>query len=884
MARRFSAEDKGKSIAGNPMAPPRIRVRAPEFDPSELIKENTLTLVGRLTNSREQKMSSVLPYLAKKWNLEGSSGSDLGRDCFQFRFKSEKEICEVLQNRPYQYGRWMIIVQRWEPIISPNFPAHIPFWISIRGLPLHYWHEKVVRNLGLELGELEHYEVTKSSARIRVIVDGLKPLVMEMAMDFKSGEESILTLDYEGLGNHCSICYRLSHLQSHCPERPAAVAIPPLEIPPTYSQHKNDLPVKSEKKFHRYSKEATTHADRPYQQRVDRHGKPFGDRISSFVPRPSGPRNKIAPAASNLHISPTRDNVQYAKNQGEQSYHSPPYTRRRLNRVEDRREHESPSTTHRQSPTLQWRAKSPVAVQEATPPTAPTLSARNTLGRNLNETDFPPLPGVPTTEEVMEDLRIATLQYVSCADPVESAARKQRVLQSELNGMVEETAANIIHSATLASLAATGALTSQAQPPEAVGESSSHVQPYVTQTEEVGLTERNAKKRGRPARSSSARTSIRLSPKTFSGTGSRKRNLVRTQASSPGTSNKAATRQTKKVSTSTDFRNSSDVGRRTCSLALWTNVDITEFQRNENQALYKAIWSSKVSPKLHLFLWKLVQGALPLGENLAKRGMLNNIVCRHCEELETAEHLFLHCSYTRRIWDSSIWKQDFNPSSHDTFTAAFLTSSKQINLPPLGVTETLFPWICWGIWTARNFFIFENRKFLPGEILVKAIKSAQEWTQAQPQTRTLAAAPRTTIRPLSHPSLVTCFTDAAWNATTNQAGCGWYFIDNETNSMLQGTKAMDYVSSPLMAEAMAIRSALLHALEAGFSKICIKSDCQALVATITSKRHSADLYVISRDIEHLSSCFLSISFSFISRNLNSLADSIAKSVLYSALN
>lgn len=39
MARRFSAEDKGKSITGNPMAPPRIRVRAPEFDPSELTKE-----------------------------------------------------------------------------------------------------------------------------------------------------------------------------------------------------------------------------------------------------------------------------------------------------------------------------------------------------------------------------------------------------------------------------------------------------------------------------------------------------------------------------------------------------------------------------------------------------------------------------------------------------------------------------------------------------------------------------------------------------------------------------------------------------------------------------------------------------------------------------
>ncbi|KAG2291883.1 hypothetical protein Bca52824_038552 [Brassica carinata] len=45
---------------------------------------------------------------------------------------------------------------------------------------------------------------------------------MEASMDYDSGEESIISLHYENLGNHCSICYRLSHLQSHCPERPAA--------------------------------------------------------------------------------------------------------------------------------------------------------------------------------------------------------------------------------------------------------------------------------------------------------------------------------------------------------------------------------------------------------------------------------------------------------------------------------------------------------------------------------------------------------------------------------------------------------------------------------------------------------------------------------------
>ncbi|WZY99238.1 hypothetical protein YC2023_071567 [Brassica napus] len=127
-----------------------------------LIKENMLALVGRLTNPKEHKMSSNLPSLAKKWNVDPSTGSDLGRDCSQFRLATEEDIQEFLKNRPYQYGRWMLIVQRWEPNISQSFQSQILFWITIRGIPLHYWHEKRVRNIGLEPGELENYVVWMS--------------------------------------------------------------------------------------------------------------------------------------------------------------------------------------------------------------------------------------------------------------------------------------------------------------------------------------------------------------------------------------------------------------------------------------------------------------------------------------------------------------------------------------------------------------------------------------------------------------------------------------------------------------------------------------------------------------------------------------------------
>lgn len=55
---------------------------------------------------------------------------------------------------------------------------------------------------------------------------------------------------------------------------------------------------------------------------------------------------------------------------------------------------------------------------------------------------------IPTMDEVMEDLQQATRQYLSCPDPVEAAARRQRVLHGDAMGQMEETAAAIIAAET----------------------------------------------------------------------------------------------------------------------------------------------------------------------------------------------------------------------------------------------------------------------------------------------------------------------------------------------------------------------------------------------------------------------------------------------------
>lgn len=79
MARRFSTKEKRKGISISMQDPTVKRIKAPYLDNSELIKENAVTLVGRLTNPEEHRMVNLLPLLPRKWNLQGRAvGADLG--------------------------------------------------------------------------------------------------------------------------------------------------------------------------------------------------------------------------------------------------------------------------------------------------------------------------------------------------------------------------------------------------------------------------------------------------------------------------------------------------------------------------------------------------------------------------------------------------------------------------------------------------------------------------------------------------------------------------------------------------------------------------------------------------------------------------------------
>ncbi|KAL0669857.1 hypothetical protein Bca4012_032561 [Brassica carinata] len=75
--------------------------------------------------------------------------------------------------------------------------------------------DRVLRRIGNELGTVR--EVDEVNARVKVTVDGTKPLCFEIPVLFET-EEVDVKVEYEKLFGYCATCFRLSHDKESCPE------------------------------------------------------------------------------------------------------------------------------------------------------------------------------------------------------------------------------------------------------------------------------------------------------------------------------------------------------------------------------------------------------------------------------------------------------------------------------------------------------------------------------------------------------------------------------------------------------------------------------------------------------------------------------------------
>ncbi|KAF2589013.1 hypothetical protein F2Q70_00038620 [Brassica cretica] len=161
----------------------------------------------------------------------------------------------------------------------------------------------------------------------------------------------------------------------------------------------------------------------------------------------------------------------------------------------------------------------------------------------------------------------------------------------------------------------------------------------------------------------------------------------------------------------------------------------------------------------------------------------------------------------------------------------------------------------------------------------KAIIAAKEWGnfQVKQQKRPTAQRPQ----PILPPECAIIRSDAAWQTETMMAGLGWTINSlNRTSSFSVPEQA---VRSPLTAEGLALREAVMMCKKLKIPKICCESDLMQLIQAVNSISTHSELYSIVADIHSCLSSFEFCIFRWIPRLGNLDADNLAKSALADAV-
>ncbi|XP_010445906.1 PREDICTED: uncharacterized protein LOC104728651 [Camelina sativa] len=228
------------------------------------------------------------------------------------------------------------------------------------------------------------------------------------------------------------------------------------------------------------------------------------------------------------------------------------------------------------------------------------------------------------------------------------------------------------------------------------------------------------------------------------------------------------------------------------------------------------VWNVKTSPKTNIFLWKVLRGAIPLGDQLRTRKINPDAKCPFCGEEETVIHLFFHCRFAAKVWSMLPVHTPINPDNMDSIQTLLERAKFLLLLPPCGKGDIpVFPWLIWGIWIARNRLIFKERTLNPSDTLTQALVAGREWNTTHTLNKSTPGATEVARQIRSDASETTCNTDAAWRAESRCAGLGWIFNKDKLDYRIEGQAQPQEIRSPLLAEVFAIYLALSNAATRG---------------------------------------------------------------------
>lgn len=201
-----------------------VPVNLPDLPQFSAVESNKLSIIGRTLNPDCQRMKDLILDMPRKWQVyERVRGVALSSTMFQFIFKYEHDLEEVMRKRVWTFKEWSVVIDRWVEKPSDDYLNYLLVWVQVRNIPVNYYTKEAIGAFADVLGKVDVVAFDPSKAqsneyvRVRVFFDVARSVRKTKVFNLLSGEDVTIRYDFERLQKRCYHCQRLTHDKDKCP-------------------------------------------------------------------------------------------------------------------------------------------------------------------------------------------------------------------------------------------------------------------------------------------------------------------------------------------------------------------------------------------------------------------------------------------------------------------------------------------------------------------------------------------------------------------------------------------------------------------------------------------------------------------------------------------
>lgn len=147
----------------------------------------------------------------------------LSNERFQFIFRTEHDLVEILEKGVHTFNEWAIALERWTEDPPPDSLQFIPIWVQIRNISINHYTRDSIMLLGELVGQVKEVvfdpeqPISQGFVRVKIKFDVSRPLRKSKVILLPKDKSTTVWYHYERIQKRCYNCQRLTHEKDACP-------------------------------------------------------------------------------------------------------------------------------------------------------------------------------------------------------------------------------------------------------------------------------------------------------------------------------------------------------------------------------------------------------------------------------------------------------------------------------------------------------------------------------------------------------------------------------------------------------------------------------------------------------------------------------------------